>query len=81
MKLTDVVEKTQLREGIPEFAPGDTVKVHVRVVEEPYLSRTHGDAYREYASRVGRFVPGVGRWGSGRDAAPRGHGGGDRVAV
>jgi large subunit ribosomal protein L19 len=33
MKLTDVVEKTQLREGIPEFAPGDTVKVHVRVVE------------------------------------------------
>ena len=33
MKLTDVVEKTQLRDGIPDFAPGDTVKVHVRVVE------------------------------------------------
>ena len=33
----------------------------VRVVEEPYLIRTHGDEYRAYASRVGRFVPGVGR--------------------
>ena len=30
-------------------------------VEEPYLLRTHGDEYRRYASRVGRFVPGVGR--------------------
>ena len=37
------------------------IELHVRVVEEPYLSRTHGDAYRAYASRVGRFVPGVGR--------------------
>jgi large subunit ribosomal protein L19 len=33
MKPTDVVEKTQLRDDVPEFAPGDTVKVHVRVVE------------------------------------------------
>ncbi len=33
----------------------------VRVVEEPYLVRTHGDVYRAYTSRVGRFVPGVGR--------------------
>lgn len=36
------------------------IEVHVRVVEEPYLERTHGDVYRAYASRVGRFVPGVG---------------------
>src|SRR5262245_20979776 len=33
MKPTDVVEKTQIKEDVPEFAPGDTVKVHVRVVE------------------------------------------------
>ena len=37
------------------------LELQVRVVEEPYLLRTHGNAYREYAARVGRFVPGVGR--------------------
>lgn len=31
------------------------------LAEEAYLSRTYGDAYRAYARRVGRFVPGVGR--------------------
>jgi protein-S-isoprenylcysteine O-methyltransferase Ste14 len=35
--------------------------LHVRLVEEPYLRATHGSAYAGYASRVGRFVPGVGR--------------------
>jgi protein-S-isoprenylcysteine O-methyltransferase Ste14 len=39
------------------------LELQVRAVEEPYLLRTHGDAYRVYASRVGRFVPGVGRFG------------------
>jgi protein-S-isoprenylcysteine O-methyltransferase Ste14 len=34
--------------------------VQVRVVEEPYLVRTHGEAYRSYARRVGRFVPRLG---------------------
>jgi protein-S-isoprenylcysteine O-methyltransferase Ste14 len=33
----------------------------VRAVEEPYLTRTHGESYRAYASRVGRFVPAIGR--------------------
>jgi protein-S-isoprenylcysteine O-methyltransferase Ste14 len=37
------------------------LELQVRVVEEPYLRRTHGSAYADYASRVGRFVPGVGR--------------------
>ena len=37
------------------------LEVHVRVVEEPYLLRTHGDVYADYARRTGRFVPGVGR--------------------
>jgi large subunit ribosomal protein L19 len=33
MNTTDLVEQSQLRKGIPQFRPGDTVKVHVRVVE------------------------------------------------
>ena len=36
------------------------IQVQVRAVEEPYLLAVHGDAYRDYAARVGRFVPGVG---------------------
>ena len=39
------------------------LELQVRAVEEPYLLRTHGDAYRAYAARVGRFLPGVGRFG------------------
>jgi hypothetical protein len=37
------------------------INMHVRFVEEPYLRSVHGDAYLEYAARVGRFIPGVGR--------------------
>ena len=33
MNKTDLVEQPYLRSDIPEFRPGDTVKVHVRVVE------------------------------------------------
>jgi len=33
MNTTDLVEQSYLRKGIPQFRPGDTVKVHVRVVE------------------------------------------------
>ncbi|HEY6771098.1 MAG TPA: isoprenylcysteine carboxylmethyltransferase family protein [Solirubrobacterales bacterium] len=39
------------------------LELQVRAVEEPYLVRTHGEEYRGYASRVGRFLPGVGRFG------------------
>ncbi len=35
--------------------------LHVRLVEEPYLRTTHGPAYADYASRVGRFIPGIGK--------------------
>lgn len=42
------------------------VEMQVRLVEEPYLLRSHGDGYAAYASRVGRFVPGVGRLRVGR---------------
>ena len=33
MNPTDLVDRASLRDDIPDFAPGDTVKVHVRVVE------------------------------------------------
>jgi protein-S-isoprenylcysteine O-methyltransferase Ste14 len=34
--------------------------LQVRVVEEPYLRRTHGRHYERYAAKTGRFIPGVG---------------------
>jgi len=33
MNPTDLVDRSSLRDDIPAFAPGDTLKVHVRVVE------------------------------------------------
>jgi large subunit ribosomal protein L19 len=33
MKPTDIVDQASLRTDIPDFAPGDLLKVHVRVVE------------------------------------------------
>src|SRR5690606_29405768 len=33
MDLISTIEKEQLRSDIPEFSPGDTVRVHVKVVE------------------------------------------------
>jgi large subunit ribosomal protein L19 len=33
MKPTDVIDQDSLKSGLPELAPGDMVKVHVRVVE------------------------------------------------
>jgi protein-S-isoprenylcysteine O-methyltransferase Ste14 len=37
------------------------IQIQVRLVEEPHMIRTHGEAYLAWARRVGRFVPGVGR--------------------
>jgi protein-S-isoprenylcysteine O-methyltransferase Ste14 len=37
------------------------LEIQVRLVEEPYLVRVHGDSYRAYAARTGRFLPGIGR--------------------
>ena len=33
MNRTDLIDQASLRDDIPEFGPGDTLKVHVRVVE------------------------------------------------
>lgn len=45
------------------------IELQVRTVEEPYLLRTHGATYATYASRVGRFVPGIGRLSREADQA------------
>ena len=37
------------------------LEVQTRLVEEPYLLRVHGSSYGSWASRTGRFLPGVGR--------------------
>src|SRR6188508_1591064 len=56
MNRTDLVDRAQLRDDIPEFAPGDTLKVHVRVVEgnrervqvfQGIVIRRKGDGSRE----------------------------------
>lgn len=36
------------------------IELQVRVVEEPYLYRMHGEPYAEYCQKVGRFFPGLG---------------------
>jgi large subunit ribosomal protein L19 len=33
MKATDLIDRASLRDDVPDFGPGDTLKVHVRVVE------------------------------------------------
>lgn len=33
MKSTDVIDQASMRDDVPDFAPGDTLKVHVKVIE------------------------------------------------
>ncbi len=56
MKATDLIDQSSLRDDIPHFSPGDTVKVHVRVVEgnrervqvfEGYVIRRQGGGVSE----------------------------------
>jgi protein-S-isoprenylcysteine O-methyltransferase Ste14 len=49
------------------YAAGIAIAVHVRVVlhEEPYLARTHGEAWTAYRSRVGRWLGTVTRPATG----------------
>ncbi len=37
-----------------------SIEVQVRLVEEPYLRKVHGESYREYTGAVGRFAPRIG---------------------
>ncbi|CAN5285850.1 50S ribosomal protein L19 [soil metagenome] len=56
MNPTDLVDQASLRDDIPDFASGDTLKVHVRVVEgnkervqifQGVVIRRQGDGVRE----------------------------------
>ena len=33
MNIIEILEKEQLKKDLPEFAPGDTVRVHAKIVE------------------------------------------------
>ena len=33
MNIIEVLEKEQLKDNVPDFAPGDTVRVHAKIVE------------------------------------------------
>ena len=56
MNPTDLVDQQHLRDDIPDFAPGDNLKVHVRVVEgnkervqvfQGHVIRRQGSGLRE----------------------------------
>jgi large subunit ribosomal protein L19 len=71
MNATDLVDRANLRDDIPDFAPGDTLKVHVRVVEgtrervqvfQGAVIRRQGDGIREtFTVRKVSFGVGVER--------------------
>ncbi|MDZ7733791.1 MAG: 50S ribosomal protein L19 [Acidimicrobiia bacterium] len=71
MNPTDLVDQDSLRDDVPDFAPGDTVKVHVRVVEgnreriqvfEGVVIRRQGSGVREtFTVRKVSFGVGVER--------------------
>ena len=68
MKLTDQIDSASLRSDVPDFGPGDTVKVHVRVVEgnkervqifQGHVIGRSGDGVRE-SFKVRKISYGVG---------------------
>src|SRR2546425_13326967 len=72
MNRLDSVEKTQLRNNIPEFQPGDTVRVHVRIKESETkerlqafegvcIARKHGGVRETITVRKTSFGVGVER--------------------
>jgi len=71
MHRTDLVDRAGLRDDVPEFAPGDTLKVHVRVVEgnrervqvfQGVVIRRQGNGVREtFSVRKVSFGVGVER--------------------
>ncbi|HEX6888295.1 MAG TPA: 50S ribosomal protein L19 [Candidatus Nanopelagicales bacterium] len=71
MNKLDVVDAASLRSDIPDFRPGDTVKVHVKVVEgnrsriqvfQGVVIRRHGGGLREtFTVRKISFGTGVER--------------------
>jgi large subunit ribosomal protein L19 len=71
MNRLDSIEKTQLKDNIPGFQPGDTVRVHVRIKEGNKerlqafegicIARKHGGARETFTVRKISFGVGVER--------------------
>ncbi len=72
MNRLDAVDKAQLRESIPDFQPGDTVRVHVRIKESEtkerlqvfegvVIARKHGGVRETITVRKTSFGVGVER--------------------
>jgi large subunit ribosomal protein L19 len=71
MNKLENIEKTQLKEKIPNFQPGDTVRVHVRIKEGNKerlqafegicIARKHGGARETFTVRKVSFGVGVER--------------------
>lgn len=71
MNRLDIVENTQLKENIPSFQPGDTLRVHVRIKEGNKerlqafegicIARKHGAARETVTIRKVSFGVGVER--------------------
>ena len=71
MNRLDSIEQTQLRDNIPNFQPGDTVRVHVRIKEANKerlqafegvcIARKHGGARETITVRKISFGVGVER--------------------
>ena len=72
MNRLDGIENTQLRDKIPQFQPGDTVRVHVRIKESEtkerlqafegvVIARKHGGARETITVRKTSFGVGVER--------------------
>ena len=71
MNRLDAIEQTQLRDDIPDFQPGDTVRVHVRIKEGNKerlqafegicIARKHGGSRETITVRKTSFGVGVER--------------------
>lgn len=72
MNRLDAVDKSQLRETLPDFQPGDTVRVHVRIKESEtkerlqafegiVIARKHGGVRETITVRKTSFGVGVER--------------------
>lgn len=71
MDIIRAIEQQQIREDLPQFQVGDTVKVHYRIIEgsreriqvfEGYVIRRHGSLNREtFTVRKISFAVGVER--------------------
>src|ERR671923_2993815 len=72
MNRLDKIEESQLRNNIPQFQPGDTVRVHVRIKESEtkerlqvfegvVIARKHGGARETITVRKTSFGVGVER--------------------